>query len=172
MATQNLLNVLTHVPAETGPVFWGPGDEMTFLATGEETGGAYFMALVSVMPGGGPPPHIQRREDESFYLLEGTLTLQAGGKTIHAAAGDFVHIPRGTVHSFRNTGDAKAKLLVVATPAGLENFFAEAFYPAVDGAEPPTGFDEEFRQRAMAAAAKYGLELLPPSQEGNSIKAG
>jgi quercetin dioxygenase-like cupin family protein len=121
------------------------------------------MALTSVMPGGGPPPHIHRREDESFYLLDGTLTLQAGGKTIHASPGDFVHIPRGTVHSFKNTGDAIAKLLVVATPAGVENFFAEAFYPAVEGAEAPTGFDEEFRKRAAAAAAKYGLELLPPS---------
>jgi len=163
MATQNLLNVLMHVPAGTGPVYWGPGDEITFLATGEETGGTCFIALVSVQPGGGPPPHVHSREDESFYLQEGTLTLQVGGKTIHASPGDFVHIPRRIVHSFKNTGNGKAKMLMVATPAGLENFFAEAFYPAVAGAEAPTGVTEEFKGRLMAAASKYGLELLPPS---------
>ncbi len=163
MAIQNLLNVLMHVPEGTGPVYWGPGDQMTFLLTGEETGGAFFMALVSVQPGGGPPPHVHSREDETFYMQEGTLTLQVGGKTVNAAPGDVVHIPRGIVHSFKNTGNGAAKILVLATPAGLENFFAEAFYPAVEGAEPPTTVTEEFRARLIAAASKYGLELLPPS---------
>jgi quercetin dioxygenase-like cupin family protein len=52
-----------------------------------------------------------------------------GGKALNASAGDFIHIPRGTVHSFKNTGEETAKLLVVATPAGIENYFAEAFFP-------------------------------------------
>src|SRR4029077_4165559 len=59
-------NPVRHVPAGTGPAYWGLGQLMTFLITGEETGGAFFMADVSVMPGGGTPPHINHREDESF----------------------------------------------------------------------------------------------------------
>lgn len=121
-----------HVPAGTGPAYCGPGDRITFLITGAETGGAFFMAEVSVAPGGGPPPHVHSREDESFYLQQGTLAVQVGDKALNLSAGDFVLIPRGVVHSVKNVGKATARLLMVATPAGLENFFAETFFP------PPT----------------------------------
>ena len=98
-------NQVKHVPAGTGAAYWGPGELMTFLITGEETGGAFFLAEISVAPGGGTPPHIHHREDESFHLLEGTLTIQVGGDTITASAGDFAFLPRGIAHSFKNTGD-------------------------------------------------------------------
>jgi quercetin dioxygenase-like cupin family protein/catechol 2,3-dioxygenase-like lactoylglutathione lyase family enzyme len=155
-------NQFKYVPAGTGPAYWGPGDRITFLITGAETGGAFFMAEVSVPPGGGTPPHVHSREEESFHLLEGTLTIQAGGKTVHASPGDFVHLPRGVVHSFRNTGNVDAKFLLVVTPAGLEKFFAEGFYPAVDRSSPPAVTEALFA-RLRAAAPRYGLELLPPA---------
>src|SRR5947209_19056643 len=85
-------NQLKHVPAGTGPAYWGPGDQVRFLITGAETGGTLFMAEVSVPPGGGPPPHVHHREEESFHLLEGTLTIQAGGTTLNAAPEDFVYL--------------------------------------------------------------------------------
>jgi quercetin dioxygenase-like cupin family protein len=151
-----------YVPAGTGPAYCGPGDRITFLITGAETGGAFFMAETWVAPGGGPPPHVHSREDESFYVQQGTLALQVGGKALNASTGDFIHIPRGTVHSFKNVGEETAKLLVVATPAGLENFFAEAFFPAADIADIPE-ISEALIGRAMKAAPKYGLELLPPA---------
>lgn len=154
-------NQVKYVPAGTGPAYCGPGDRITFLITGAETGGAFFMAETLVAPGGGPPPHVHSREDESFYLQHGTLALQVGGKALNASAGDFIHIPRGTVHSFKNAGTETAKLLVVATPAGLENFFAEAFFPAGDIADIPQD-SEAVIGRAMKAASKYGLELLHP----------
>jgi quercetin dioxygenase-like cupin family protein len=59
------------VPAGTGPAYRSPIDEITFLITGEQTGGAFFMAEVSVPPGGGNPPHIHHREEETFYLQQG-----------------------------------------------------------------------------------------------------
>lgn len=151
-----------HVPAGTGPAFWGPGDQLTFLVTGEETDGKFFMAHAMVPPGGGPPPHVHRREDESFYLMEGAITLQVGGKTIEARPGDFVHLPRGIVHSFKNTGTAVATMLVTVTPAGLERYFAEGFDPAGDRAALPPPPSAEMMARLLAAAPKYGLELLHP----------
>jgi quercetin dioxygenase-like cupin family protein len=151
-----------YVPAGTGAAYWGPGERMTFLITGKETGGAFFMADISVAPGGGTPPHIHHREDESFRLLEGSLTVQVGGDTITASAGDFVHLPRGIAHSFRNTGDGYAKALVLTTPAGLEGFFAEVFDPAVDDSAPPP-VSQELIARAIAASPRYGLVLLPPA---------
>ncbi len=151
------------VPAETGTAYWGPGELMTFLITGEETGGAFFLAEISVAPGGGTPPHIHRREDEAFRMLEGTLTIQVGRDTITASAGDFAFLPRGIAHSFKNAGDGHAKALVIVTPAGLEGFFAEVFEPAADRSVAPSSAHEELIGRAMAAASRYGLELLPPA---------
>ncbi len=154
---------LKYVPAGTGPSYWGPGDQITFLITGEETDGAFFMAEVSVPPGGGPGPHVHHREEETFYLLQGRLTIQAGGRTLNASPGDFVHLPRGIVHSFKNTGSVDAKLLLVATPAGLEKFFEEAFYPAVDRLSAPPLVTEALLARLLAAAPRHGLELRPPA---------
>ena len=151
------------LPAGTGKAYWGPGELMTFLLTGEETGGAVFMSEISVAPGGGTPPHIHHREDEAFRLLEGTLTIQVGGDTITASAGDFAFLPRGIAHSFKNTGDSYAKALVLITPAGLEGFFAEVFEPAVDRSATPPPASKELVGRALAVAPRYGLELLPPA---------
>lgn len=147
----------------SGAAYFGPGELMTFLATGAETGGAFFLAEISVTPGGGTPPHIHQREDESFHLLEGTLTIQVGGDTITAQAGDFAYLPRGIAHSFKNTGEGNAKALVLTTPAGLEGFFTEVFEPAVDRSATPPPATKELIERAMAAGPKYGLQLLPPA---------
>jgi quercetin dioxygenase-like cupin family protein/catechol 2,3-dioxygenase-like lactoylglutathione lyase family enzyme len=162
-ATLKHRNQVRYVPAETGPAYWGPGDQITFLITGEDTGGAFFMAEVLVPPDGGPGPHIHQREDESFYVQEGTLTVQVGGQTINASPGDFVYLPRGIVHCFKNTGNVNAKFLVVVTPAGLEKFFEEAFYPAADRSAGPPLVSEAMLARLLATAPRHGLELVRPA---------
>src|SRR5262249_2820932 len=124
---------IQHVPAGSGPGYWGPGDQIRFVLTGAETDGAFFLAEVLVPPGGGPPPHIHDREDETFYLLQGALTIWVGYQTLYAAEGDCARHPRGSVASFRSEGTETARMLVTATPAGIEKFFEEAFSPAVEG---------------------------------------
>jgi quercetin dioxygenase-like cupin family protein len=156
-------NQIQHVPAGSGPAYWGPGDQVRFILTGAQTGGAFFLAEVLVPPGGGPPPHIHEREDETFYLLQGTLTVRVGEQAFDASQGDCAHLPRGIVHSFRNTGKENARMLVTATPAGIEKYFEEAFYPAVEGKEPPP-VTPELIGRLMAAAARHGQTVLPPPQ--------
>lgn len=156
-------NRVKHVPAGTGAAYWGPGELMTFLITAKESGGALFMAEISVAPGGGTPPHIHHREDESFHVLEGALTIQMGGDTITASAGDFAFLPRGIAHSFKNTGDGKAKALVITTPGGLEGFFEEVFEAVTDRTACPPSDSKELIARALVAGPKYGLELLPPA---------
>jgi len=158
MADQKKIKI---VPAGKGPVYWGPGDQMRFLLTGEETGGAFFMSEITVAAGGGPPPHIHHREDESFYLQQGTLIIHVGDKTLQASPGDFVHLPRGIVHFFKNMSDEPAKMLVTCAPAGIENFFMETFYPAKDGVKPPPP-TPEMMERLVTAAATYGIEIFPP----------
>lgn len=164
MSNQNQSNEsrFKHVPAGTGPAYCGPGDRITYLITGAETEGAFFMAEVSVAPGGGPPPHVHSREDESFYVQRGTLAVRVGEKALNVSVGDFVHLPRGVPHSFRNVGDETATMLMVVTPAGLENYFAETFFPAADVADIPD-ITQAVIARAVKAAPEYGLELLLPA---------
>ena len=159
-------NQVKYVPAGTGPMYCGPGDRVSFLVTGAESHGGAFIVEGMTAPGGGPPPHIHRFEDESFYILEGTAIFQAGGRTIHAKPGDFIHIPRGTVHSFRNDGAVPARALVIispASPTGMQQFFEESFYPTTDRSASPPPITEELVKRMMAAAARNGMELVKPA---------
>ena len=159
-------NQVKYVPARTGPMYCGPGDRVTFLVTGAESNGGCFIIEGMAPPGGGPPPHIHHFEDESFYILEGTATFQAGGQTIHAKPGDFIHIPRGTVHSLRNDGKVPARALIVispAGPAGMQRFFEESFYPTTDRSASPPPITEELVRRMTAPAARNGMELVKPA---------
>ena len=154
-------NQVKYVPAGTGPMYCGPGDRVSFLATGAETQGSCFIFEGLAAPGGGPPPHIHHFEDESFYLLEGNITFWAGGRTIHAKPGDFIHIPRGTVHSLKNEGTVPGRALIIISPAGptgLQQFFEESFTPTADRNATPPPINEEMVQRMMAAAARNGME--------------
>jgi quercetin dioxygenase-like cupin family protein len=151
---------LFHRPAATGPAYWGPGDHYTFLVTGEESGGAYFAMEALVPTGGGPPPHVHRREDETFYLLEGEIEFRLGDETITAGAGDFVNVPRGTVHSFRNAGSETARMVLTFTPAGMEHFFEETLEPAPNGARTAPDNADEVAARYVAAAPDHGLEFV------------
>src|SRR5213592_1664619 len=99
------------------------GDVYRFLATGEDTNGKYAMWEAIVPPGGGPPPHVHGREEESFYILEGEITFQIADERIVATAGMFANIPVGTLHSFKNESNRPAKMLISVAPAGLEQMF-------------------------------------------------
>jgi mannose-6-phosphate isomerase-like protein (cupin superfamily) len=153
---------LLHRASGTGSAFWGPGDHYTFLVTGEETGGAYFAMKALVPPGGGPPPHIHTREDETFYVVEGEIEFVLGEETVLAGPGDFVNVPRGTVHRFLNTGSETAQLVLTFTPAGLEHWFEETLERApneIELEDVPDNVDE-VAARYAAAAPRYGLEFV------------
>jgi quercetin dioxygenase-like cupin family protein len=153
---------LLHRPSGTGRAFWGPGDHYTFLVTGEESGGAYFAMEALVPAGGGPPPHIHTREDETFYLLEGQLEFLLGEETIVAGPGDFVNVPRGTVHRFQNTGTETARLVLTFAPAGIERWFEETLEQAPNDAQAEDVPDniEEVAARYVATAPRYGIEFV------------
>jgi mannose-6-phosphate isomerase-like protein (cupin superfamily) len=151
-----------YVPRDEGRSIWIVGDTYTFKAVGENTNGAYMLFEASVPPQSGPPPHIHHREDEALFILEGEIEILDNDHTITAGAGSFVHIPRGTLHRFKNVGATTAKMLVFYTPAGFEGFFFEVGQPAQEGGTAPPLGPEEI-EKTMVAAPKYGMEvLLPP----------
>jgi len=145
---------LLHLPCDSGDLFWGPGDMYRFLVTGEQSGGAYFAMEALVPPGGGPPPHIHRNEDETFYIVEGRCDFRLGDDPITAGVGDFVNVPRGAVHCFHNASDAPTRMILTFTPANIEKFFEETLERALDPSRPPADNIDEVAARYVAAAPR------------------
>lgn len=143
-----------------GRSFWGTGDLYTFLVTGEESGGAYFSMLAIVPPQGGPPPHIHLHEDETFYVLDGSPTFRLGDQRIVAGPGDFVNVPKGIVHNFRNESDRPVRMILTFTPAGIEKFFEETLERCHDLTKDCPDNLAEVGARYAEAAPRYGMEFF------------
>jgi len=86
--------------ADGGEATWCLQNRMTIKATAESTGGAYGLVESWIPAGSSPPLHIHRREDEAFWVMEGTVTFRAGDETITASPGSFVFLPRDLPHTF------------------------------------------------------------------------
>lgn len=135
------------------------GDIYRFLATAEETDGKYTTFEALVPPGGGPPPHVHTREEESFLVLEGEMTFQLEHDRMTVGEGTFLNIPIGTLHSFRNEGSQPARMLITLAPAGLEGMFFEVGQPLADDedtASPPNPGEIE---KLLQVAPDYGVEI-------------
>lgn len=138
------------------------GDVYRFLATGAETDGKYALFDAIIGPGGGPPPHVHSREEESFYVLEGEITFTINGERIVARPGTFANVPVGTLHSFKNENDTPARMLISTAPAGIEGMFFEIGVPLPEGSTdgpPPSHEDVE---KLLAIAPGYGIEIRLP----------
>ena len=138
------------------------GDVYRFLAIGDETDGKYATIDAIVPPGGGPPPHVHSREEESFYVLEGEITFTIDGQRVVASPGTLANLPVGTPHSFKNESGKPARMLISVAPAGLEQMFFEVGVELPIGsttALPPTKEDIE---KLLAIAPDYGVEILLP----------
>ena len=142
---------------------WYSGHLLTFLATGEETGGRF--ALVEEVGRKGqsadPPLHVHTREEESFYVIEGRMSFQAGDEVIDAPAGTFVRLPRGVPHRFTIESDT-LRVLNLCAPAGFEGFLRELSEPAPALTLPPAPDGPPDIARLVATAARYGVEIVPP----------
>jgi quercetin dioxygenase-like cupin family protein len=139
------------------------GDVYQFLSEGEETGGRFAMIEATVSPQGGPPPHIHRREDELFYVLEGELEFLYNGQKTNASPGAFVYLPRNTLHCFKNIGAKPARMIVEVVPSGLEKFFQEAGTPLPSASAKPVPVTPGDIDKLKTVAAKYGIELQSPA---------
>lgn len=154
------------LPRGDGPTYRVVTDLVTFIATGQDTGGAYSLFETRTQPGGGVPTHLQHQEDESFYVLEGSYRFELDGDAVVVNAGGYVMVPRGTPHSFHNAGDTDARMLVQTVPGGYhEHFFAEAGDAVVDAANPGEPAGPPDIERIVAAGARYGIEFQLPADE-------
>jgi quercetin dioxygenase-like cupin family protein len=103
----------------------GGGGAAHYLATGATTDGAFGLYRWEMGPAPtGPGPHFHRSITESFYVLSGTVRLHDGRQWIDGNPGDFLHVPIGGVHGFRNESGEPAAMLLLFTPgAPREDYF-------------------------------------------------
>jgi quercetin dioxygenase-like cupin family protein len=127
---------------------------------GEQTENAWSMLELTGPRGDMPPLHVHHRDDEAFYVLDGEVTLFVGDREIRLAAGECAVAPRGIPHVYRVDSE-EARMLVIASPAGLERFVAEASVPAEEPTLPP-GPPAVSPERLAEIAAGYGIEILGP----------
>lgn len=125
MANPMKLTPLFVPPGEGKKISPIGGDITSYKAIGADTGGNLALLEQIVPPGHGVRRHVHSREEESFYIIEGTFAFVVGDQHLMAPAGSLVLGPRDVPHHFWNAGDAMGKFLLIISPAGLEPFFEE-----------------------------------------------
>lgn len=148
--TQPLEPMLTR--SGEGEARWWLGRLAEIKVTAEQTGGLLTIVEITEPPNSQAPLHVHHREDEAFWILEGSVTLEVGGTTIEAKAGDYAFGPRGIPHRY-TVGDDGCRMLFICTPAGFENLVREMSEPAAARTLPPPA-DEEPDWAHVAAVAK------------------
>jgi quercetin dioxygenase-like cupin family protein len=125
---------------------------------GDSSGGALALLDERGRRGDMPPLHVHRRDDETFYVLEGELTLFVAGQQTVLGAGQAALAPRDMPHAYRVESE-QAHWLVITTPAGFDAFVREVAEPAPADELPTAG--RPFDPAVVAqAAAKVGIEIL------------
>jgi mannose-6-phosphate isomerase-like protein (cupin superfamily) len=156
MSTQ--ASIAPQSPATRGQQRWFFGMLAEFKATSADTGGRYSLLEMTAPPGLQVPLHIHYGEDEGFYVVEGSITVEVGDATVEVTAGEHAFGPRDIPHRF-TAGPGGARMLWVLTPAGFEDFVYDASVPAATPTvPPPTVLPPE---DAAEIVLRHGKELLP-----------
>lgn len=143
------------LPPTAGEHLGVVGESIRVLADGAATGGRLFIFEVASPPHNGPPLHRHSLDDEYFYILAGRVKFSCDGREFVAEPGAFVAAPRGSVHTYLNVspGGAASRMLVIATPPGLETPFRRCHGAGQSGVDP------EFVTRTFG---EFKLEIVGP----------
>jgi ketosteroid isomerase-like protein/quercetin dioxygenase-like cupin family protein len=159
MLTQRLQPYVNTI--EEPPIYF-LGLPTILRATGQTTNGAFGLVENVMPPGFASPYHVHHLEDEAFYVLEGEMAFVCDGKWTAAGPGTYVFGPRNLPHGFKVLGDAPARMLLLCTPGGFEQFVVEMSEPAP---APPD------MAKLMAVAAKYSVDILGPLPDQSGVPA-
>lgn len=143
----------------TAPAYYNVDSLWIVLADGNDTGGRHSMMEQLMPKGSGPPPHIHTWSDETYYILDGQMTILIGDKMVTARQGDYLVVPRHTRHAFRVDTET-ARILNGYTPASMEMMVVEMAKRATQRALPPKG-PPPSTAMASELLARYGLIWLP-----------
>ena len=132
----------------------GPGRDLIFKVTGEDTGGQFDYFVVQVAPKSGPPLHVHHGQEETIHVLKGRYKVQIGESIYNVDEGGFAYLPAKVPHTFVNLTDEGGELIVVYTPGGGHKFYEEFGPIARSGPPDPKVIGPLF--------AKYNMTLLGP----------
>ena len=130
----------------------GPGRDLIFKVTGEDTGGLFDYFIVQVAPHGGPPLHVHHIQEETIHVLKGRFKVRCGDKTFVLEEGGFAYLPAKMPHAFLNLTDEQAEIIVVYVPGGGHKFYEE-LGPISRASNPD-------RAAIAAVFSKYDMTLL------------
>jgi mannose-6-phosphate isomerase-like protein (cupin superfamily) len=156
MSTQ--ASIAPQSPTARGQQRWFFGMLAEVKASAADTGGQYTLVEITAPPGLQAPLHVHYREDEGFYVLEGTVTIQVGDETVELGPGQHAYGPRDIPHRF-TVGPDGARMIWVLTPTGFEDFVDEVSVPAEVATVPPAHVLPP--ENAAEIVLKHGMELLP-----------
>jgi quercetin dioxygenase-like cupin family protein len=132
----------------------GPGRELVFKVTGDDTGGALDYFIVEVAAHGGPPLHVHHHQEETIHVVRGRFKVRIGDEQHTLEAGGFAYLPAGLPHAFLNLTDQPAEIIVVYTPGGGHRFYEEL--------GPATRTENPDRAVIAAIFERHGMTLLGP----------
>jgi quercetin dioxygenase-like cupin family protein len=132
----------------------GPGRDLIFKVTGDDTGGAFDYFIVEVAPKGGPPLHVHHKQEETIHVLIGQYKIRIGEETFHLKEGGFAYLPSKIPHAFLNVTDEPGEIIVVYTPGGGHKFYEELGPLTREGSPEPKLVSQLF--------TKYDMTLLGP----------
>jgi uncharacterized cupin superfamily protein len=130
------LHAVIHHP-DAGQTLSLRGTSVRVLSTAATSVGASTFEF-HALPGWDTGAHAHSRIEEQFFVIDGEMELRAGDDIVVGTPGTFVSVPAGTPHAFANRTDTPARMLLVCTPPGHEDYFAElAQILAREGAPDP-----------------------------------
>jgi quercetin dioxygenase-like cupin family protein len=148
-------NVTPRVVSETEPL-WFLGTLARVLLDGEQTGGR-FAAFEVLLPKGASPPLHSHPQDETFYILDGEATVWVEDRPRRCRSGAIAFAPGGSPHTFRVESDT-ARMLVLSTPAGIEDYVRALSEPAAwPWLQPPPDGPRVPAERIEAVERELGL---------------
>jgi quercetin dioxygenase-like cupin family protein len=144
-----------------GEHIWFVNALVTIKVPGEAVDGRMTM-IEFLMPRGTSPPRHFHPQDETFTMIEGTLTFVAGDQRFVCEVGANWLVPGGVEHTFRVESET-AKLVAVYAPAGMDHCFRHAGMPAVSPTlPPPDAPTRPFEEIEAILAANSHHNVGPP----------
>lgn len=144
------------------------GGRVKMIASSAQTGGRSSTVEVVEMPGYRTPWHRHDGADESFYVLEGVLTIRLGNQQYDLPAGSFAFVPKGTPHGQANTGTVPVRVLITFSPGGFEQFFVDR----VKLAETVKPGDPDFGPRMYELSGRYPQWITQMGRWDPAVKPG
>jgi mannose-6-phosphate isomerase-like protein (cupin superfamily) len=123
---RSVSDVVVRGPGEGETLALGPNGLILKADVGDGEG-TFYLGELTLAPGfQGPLPHTHERHLDSFFILDGTLTVRLGDDQVEAPAGSYAVAPPGIVHTFSNPGEGTVRALNIMGPAGIEQYLKEA----------------------------------------------